>query len=137
MPKLTDTQIAELKSRLDTNTYRIAFEEGTEMAFSHPLYQEKRDGAYNCAVCNSPLFKADHKYESGSGWPSFWQPVSEDAVETKTDYKLAVPRTEIHCANCGAHLGHVFPDGPKPTGERYCVNGSVLDFQPDSDAGEN
>lgn len=133
MPKLSDDQIAELKSKLDADTYRVAFEEGTEFAFSHPLYTEKRDGAYRCKVCNAALFSSDTKYESGSGWPSFWQAQTEGAIETKTDHKLAVPRTEIHCANCGAHLGHVFPDGPEPTGQRFCVNGTVLDFQPEAD----
>ena len=133
MPKLTDAEIAELKAKLDADTYAIAFEEGTERAFTHPLNAEKRDGAYHCKVCGDRLFEADAKYESGSGWPSFYQPSSGDAVETKTDFKLIAPRTEIHCANCGAHLGHVFPDGPEPTGQRFCTNGTVLDFRPAAD----
>ena len=131
MPRLSEDEIAALKARLDPQTYAIAFEEGTERAFTHPLNAEKRDGTYHCAVCEAPLFSAAHKYESGSGWPSFYDVMDSDAVETKTDFRLRLPRTEIHCANCGAHLGHVFPDGPQPTGLRYCTNGTVLDFRPE------
>lgn len=135
MPRLSEDEIAALKARLDPQTYAIAFEEGTERAFTHPLNAEKRDGTYHCAVCEAPLFSAAHKYESGSGWPSFYDVMNSDAVETKTDFRLRLPRTEIHCANCGAHLGHVFPDGPRPTGQRYCTNGTVLDFKPDDENG--
>ncbi len=135
MPRLSEDEIAALKARLDPQTYAIAFEEGTERAFTHPLNAEKRDGSYHCAVCEAPLFSAAHKYESGSGWPSFYDVMDSDAVETKTDFRLRLPRTEIHCANCGAHLGHVFPDGPRPTGQRYCTNGTVLDFKPDDENG--
>jgi peptide-methionine (R)-S-oxide reductase len=135
MPRLSEDEIAALKARLDPQTYAIAFEEGTERAFTHPLNAEKRDGTYHCAVCEAPLFSAAHKYESGSGWPSFYDVMDSDAVETKTDFRLRLPRTEIHCANCGAHLGHVFPDGPRPTGQRYCTNGTVLDFKPDDENG--
>ncbi|WP_323762553.1 peptide-methionine (R)-S-oxide reductase MsrB [Maricaulis sp.] len=130
MPRLSAAEIEALKAKLDPNTHAIAFEEGTEHAFSHPFNAEKREGRYHCKVCDIPLFASDHKYDSGSGWPSFWQPVEGDNIETKTDHKLRLPRTEIHCANCGAHLGHVFPDGPRPTGQRFCTNGGVLDFQP-------
>ncbi|WP_203293218.1 peptide-methionine (R)-S-oxide reductase MsrB [Maricaulis parjimensis] len=133
MPKLTDSEIETLKAQLDPLTYAIAFEEGTEHAFTHPLNLEKRSGQYHCKVCGEHLFEADHKYESGSGWPSFFDAADKQAVDTKTDYKLIAPRTEIHCANCGAHLGHVFPDGPEPTGLRYCTNGTVLDFRPAED----
>ncbi len=129
MPRLTDSEIAHLRAALSPATEAIAFAEGTEPAFSHPLNSEKRDGTYHCAVCGQAAFTAANKYESGSGWPSFWQPAAPGAIETKTDYKLRYPRTEIHCANCGAHMGHVFPDGPPPTGERYCTNGGVLDFR--------
>ncbi|WP_417496901.1 peptide-methionine (R)-S-oxide reductase MsrB [Maricaulis sp.] len=130
MPRLSEAEIARLRAALDPATDAIAFAEGTEPPFSHPLNNEKRSGTYHCAVCGEPAFAAANKYESGSGWPSFWQAVSADAIETSTDYKLRYPRTEIHCANCGAHMGHVFTDGPPPTGERYCTNGGVLDFRP-------
>ncbi|MHA6289240.1 peptide-methionine (R)-S-oxide reductase MsrB [Maricaulis sp. CAU 1757] len=133
MPRLDPEKIKTLKAKLDPQTRAIAFDEGTEAPFSHPLNAEKRNGVFHCKVCDAPLFTAETKYESGSGWPSFYAPVSEDAVETKTDHKLVVPRTEIHCANCGAHLGHVFPDGPAPTGQRYCTNGTVLDFREESE----
>lgn len=129
MPRLNEAEIARLRDALDPATEAIAFAEGTEPAFSHPLNAEKRSGIYHCAVCGEAAFAATHKYESGSGWPSFWQPATPDAVETKTDYKLRYPRIEIHCANCGAHMGHVFSDGPPPTGQRYCTNGGVLDFR--------
>lgn len=135
MPKLSDTEIATLKAKLDPQTYAIAFEEGTERAFTHPLNAEKRGGTYHCKVCGEALFASATKYESGSGWPSFYDVLASDAVDTKTDFKLIAPRTEIHCANCGAHLGHVFPDGPQPTGQRYCTNGTVLDFRPEGDDG--
>ncbi|MAK64780.1 MAG: peptide-methionine (R)-S-oxide reductase [Maricaulis sp.] len=133
MPKLTDAEIEALKAKLDPTTYAIAFEEGTERAFTHPLNDEKRPGHYHCKTCGEKLFEAGHKYESGSGWPSFYDAADREVIDTKTDHKLIMPRTEIHCANCGAHLGHVFPDGPQPTGLRYCTNGTVLDFRPEQD----
>lgn len=133
MAKLPKEDISKLRKSLPREVERIAFEEGTEAPFSHPLNAEKRDGEFHCRVCDEPLFDAAHKYDSGSGWPSFFKPADRSGIETKTDMKLAVPRTEIHCANCGAHLGHVFSDGPAPTGQRYCVNGSVLDFKPETD----
>tara|TARA_R110002072_G_scaffold130115_2_gene268927 strand:- start:3147 stop:3554 length:408 start_codon:yes stop_codon:yes gene_type:complete len=133
MARLPNEKVAALRDALPRDVDRVAFEEGTEAPFSHPLNAEKRDGEFHCRVCDEPLFEAAHKYDSGSGWPSFFKPATESGIETKTDRNLAMPRTEIHCANCGAHLGHVFPDGPAPTGQRYCVNGTVLDFKPEGE----
>ena len=121
---------AEWREQLTPDQYRVTREHGTERAFSHNLNVEKRDGIYHCVACGQALFDASTKYESGSGWPSFFKPLSEDAVGTETDRSLFTERTEVHCSNCGAHLGHVFPDGPDPTGLRYCMNGTALDFEP-------
>lgn len=120
----------EWRARLSREEYRVLRKEGTEPPFSSPLNKEKRDGVYVCTACGHPLFLSQHKYESGTGWPSFWQPANEQAIGTSRDFKLFLPRTEIHCANCGGHLGHVFEDGPRPTGLRYCMNGVALAFEP-------
>jgi peptide-methionine (R)-S-oxide reductase len=122
------------KKELTAEQKAIAFREATERAFTGPWLNEKREGVYRCVVCDAPLWGSDAKYDSGSGWPSFTRPIRTGAVETKTDYKIGVPRTEVHCANCGAHMGHVFDDGPGPEGQRYCINGSVLDFTASADA---
>lgn len=113
--------------------FDVLFHEDTEPLHSSPLNKEKRAGSFLCAACYNPLFNAQTKYESGTGWPSFWQPIGEDAIATKTDYKLLWPRTEYHCARCGGHQGHVFEDGPQPTGLRYCNNGLALHFVPDGE----
>lgn len=120
---------SEWKERLSPEAYSVLRREGTERPGSSPLNDEKRDGVYACAGCGFELFNADTKYESGTGWPSFWDYIP-GALGTKTDYKLILPRTEYHCARCGGHQGHVFKDGPEPTGLRYCNNGVALTFRP-------
>ena len=107
---------------------------GTERAFTGPHLNEKRPGTYSCVGCGAPLFSAETKFESGSGWPSFYAPLADGAVSEHEDRSWLMRRVEVRCANCDAHLGHVFPDGPKPTGQRYCMNGTALTFTPDSDA---
>ena len=117
------------RDKLSPEQYRVLREHGTERPGASPLNYEKRDGLFHCAACNNPLFRSDTKYESGSGWPSFFAPI-EGAVETQEDRSLFMRRIEVHCAQCKGHLGHLFPDGPQPTGERYCMNGVSLDFVP-------
>ena len=117
------------KKELSPRQYHILREKGTEPAFTGELYENKKEGVYKCAACGEDLFASDTKYDSGSGWPSFYLPISNDKVEEKSDRSLFTSRTEILCAKCGGHLGHVFDDGPKPTGLRYCVNSASLKFQ--------
>jgi len=119
----------EWKEKLSPEQYKILREKGTEQPFSGELYTNKEDGTYLCAACGNKLFKSDSKYESGSGWPSFYEPLSKDAISEESDDSHGMRRTEITCSNCGGHLGHVFPDGPKPTGLRYCINSVSLDFK--------
>ena len=120
----------EWRRELTADQYRVLREHGTERAGSSPLNKEKRDGMFLCAACGQELFDSDTKYESGSGWPSFFKPL-DNAVGTTTDRSYGMMRTEVHCGRCGGHLGHVFEDGPAPTGLRYCMNGTALDFKPE------
>jgi len=118
----------EWRKSLDPQQYQVLRKHGTERAGTSPLNNEKRKGAFRCAGCGEPLFDSGTKFESGTGWPSFWEPLP-GAVGTSADRSFFMTRTEVHCAKCGGHLGHVFPDGPQPTGERYCMNGAALTFE--------
>jgi peptide-methionine (R)-S-oxide reductase len=119
---------AEWRELLTPEQFHVMRESGTERAFTGALLNNHEDGIYHCAACNAPLFASDKKFESGSGWPSFWLPISPDAIEAHEDVSHGMRRIEVKCATCGAHLGHVFPDGPKPTGMRYCINSASLGF---------
>ena len=130
MPKINKTE-AEWRQQLTPEQFHVMREHGTERPFSHPYNQEKSEGLYTCAACGAPLFSSKAKFDSGTGWPSFAAPMSKDAVTEKEDRSLMMRRTEVLCASCEAHLGHVFPDGPRPTGLRYCMNGTALKFQPE------
>ena len=121
---------AEWKAQLSPEAYKVARKHGTERAFTSPLNAEKREGVYHCVGCGEPVFASDAKFDSGTGWPSFYKPAAADAIEEQEDRAFFMKRTEVHCARCEAHLGHVFPDGPQPTGLRYCINGVALDFEP-------
>jgi peptide-methionine (R)-S-oxide reductase len=120
----------EWQDTLSPSQYQVLREHGTERAGTSPLNTEKRAGTFLCAGCGHPLFASDTKFESGTGWPSFWRPLDQ-AVGTSEDRSYLMTRTEVHCAHCGGHLGHVFPDGPPPTGLRYCMNGAALKFEPE------
>ena len=126
--KITLTD-AEWKERLTPEQYRVLRKHGTERAFSGALHDNKREGVYICAGCGQELFRSSEKFDSGTGWPSFWAPIADEAVGKQEDRKLWMVRTEVHCDRCGGHLGHVFEDGPRPTGLRYCINSVSLEFE--------
>lgn len=121
---------AQWRAELTPEQFAVLREKGTERAFTGELLHNKDTGMYVCAACGAPLFSSDTKFDSGSGWPSFWEPAADDRVETHEDLSHGMRRIEVTCAACGGHLGHVFPDGPNPTGMRYCINSLSLGFEP-------
>ena len=136
MSKDQEKTEAEWQTCLTPEQFRIMRQQGTERAFTGKYHDCKTPGTYLCAGCGQPLFESESKFDSGSGWPSYWQPIDEEAVATHEDTSHGMHRIEVHCSNCGSHLGHVFPDGPQPTGLRYCVNSASLDLKDRGTEGE-
>ena len=130
---MTENNNEKPQEELSPEEYYVTQKKGTEPAFSGKYDGEKTPGVYNCVVCGAPLFSSKTKYDSGSGWPSFWEPIKQENIGSEVDHSAGMIRTEVHCYNCKAHLGHVFPDGPQPTGLRYCINSVSLNLKPDDE----